>query len=109
MATTKTTTKEVKEVQEVKAADSSVLLAPRMTEKASNQSVANAYTFIIAKDATKHTVASAIKKEYKVTPVAINITNMPRKRTFIRGKFGTQAGIKKAVVFLKKGDTIALG
>ncbi len=99
----KTTTTEKKEEIVNK-----VILAPRVTEKASLQSSANAYTFIVAKDATKHTVLSEIKKEYKVTPRAINITNMPRKNTFIRGKWGTQAGIKKAIVFLKKGDTIAL-
>lgn len=99
----KTTTKETKEVVTNK-----VILAPRITEKASQQSSANAYTFVVAKNATKHSVAAEIKKEYKVTPVSINITNMPTKNTFIRGKWGTQAGIKKAIVFLKKGDTIAL-
>jgi large subunit ribosomal protein L23 len=87
---------------------SKIILAPRITEKASAQSTANAYTFVVAKNATKHSVASEIKKQYKVTPTAINITNMPTRNTFIRGKFGTQAGIKKAIVFLKKGDTIAL-
>ncbi len=99
----KTTTKETKEVVTNK-----VILAPRITEKASQQSSANAYTFVVAKNATKHSVAAEIKKEYKVTPVSINITNMPTKNTFIRGKWGTEAGIKKAIVFLKKGDTIAL-
>ncbi len=105
MATKKVTTekKDTKKDEVMK-----VILAPRMTEKASQQSNANAYTFIVRKDATKHTVLASIVKEYKVTPLAINITNMPRKNTFIRGKFGTQAGIKKAIVFLKKGDTIAL-
>ena len=105
MATKKTTT-EVS--NEVKVEANKAILSPRMTEKASQQSSANVYTFVVAKNATKHTVLAEIKKEYKVTPIAINITNMPRKNTFIRGKFGTQAGIKKAVVFLKKGDTIAL-
>lgn len=99
----KTITTETKEVVTNK-----VILAPRITEKASMQSTANAYTFVVAKNATKHTVAAEIKKEYKVTPLAINITNMPTRNTFIRGKLGTQAGIKKAIVFLKKGDTIAL-
>jgi large subunit ribosomal protein L23 len=102
MATKKTTT----EKKEVVAAK--VMIAPRITEKASMQSSANAYTFVVAKNATKHTVLAEFKKEYKVTPKAINITNMPRKNTFIRGKHGTQAGIKKAIVFLKKGDTITL-
>lgn len=99
----KTTTTEKKEVTTNK-----VVIGPRMTEKASAQSSANAYTFVVTKNATKGTVRDEIKKEYKVTPLAINITNMPRRNTFIRGKFGTQAGIKKAIVFLKKGDTIAL-
>jgi len=111
MATKKTTT-EKKDVAVVtktaEASASKVIIAPRMTEKASQQSSANAYTFIVTKNATKHAVLAEIKKEYKVTPKAINITNMPRKNTFIRGKFGTQAGIKKAIVFLKKGDSIAL-
>ncbi|MCF7844106.1 50S ribosomal protein L23 [Candidatus Gracilibacteria bacterium] len=105
MATKKTTT-EKKDVEVVETAK--VIMAPRVTEKASMQSSANAYTFVVRKDATKHTVLNAFKKEYKVTPKAINITNMPRKNTFIRGKFGTKAGIKKAIVFLKKGDTITL-
>ena len=99
----KTITTETKEVVTNK-----VILAPRITEKASMQSTANAYTFVVAKNATKHTVAAEIKKEYKVTPKAINITNMPRQNTFIRGKHGTKAGLKKAIVFLKKGDTITL-
>jgi large subunit ribosomal protein L23 len=90
------------------AAGSKIILAPHITEKASSQSMANAYTFVVAKNATKHSVAGEIKKQYKVTPLAINITNMPTRNTFIRGKFGYQAGIKKAIVFLKKGDTIAL-
>lgn len=94
--------------EDSKVAVSTIILAPRITEKASQQSMANAYTFIVAKNATKHTVLAEVKKEYKVTPLAINITNMPTKNTFIRGKHGTQAGIKKAIVFLKKGDTIAL-
>ena len=102
MATKKTTT------EDKKNEGKKIILSPRITEKASRQSEANAYTFVVAKNATKHSVLAEIKKEYKVTPRAINITNMPTKNTFIRGKIGTQAGIKKAIVFLKKGDTIAI-
>jgi|JI10StandDraft_1071094.scaffolds.fasta_scaffold423709_1 large subunit ribosomal protein L23 len=102
MATKKTTTEEKKGV-----VATGILIAPRMTEKASLQSSANAYTFIVAKDATKLTIRDAIKKEYKVTPKAINIVNLPARNVFTRGRFGVQSGMKKAVVFLKKGDTIA--
>ncbi|MBP9866951.1 MAG: 50S ribosomal protein L23 [Candidatus Pacebacteria bacterium] len=104
MATKKTT---IEKKDDVKAV-AKLITAPRITEKASMQSSANAYTFVVAKNATKHTILAEFKKEYKVTPKAINITNMPRRNTFIRGKHGTQAGIKKAIVFLKKGDTITL-
>lgn len=107
MATKKITT-EKKEEKGTTTEVAKLILAPRITEKASMQSSSNAYTFVVAKNATKLALLAEIKKEYKVTPKAINITNMPRKNTFIRGKHGTQEGIKKAIVFLKKGDTIAL-
>lgn len=104
MATKKITTEKKEEV----VIPSKIIMSPRITEKASLQSSSNAYTFVVAKNATKHTVIAEFKKEYKVTPKAVNITNMPRQNTFIRGKHGTKAGIKKAIVFLKKGDTITL-
>ncbi len=101
MATKKTTTKE-----EVTAKE--LILSPRVTEKASQQSTQNAYTFVVHPSATKLSLATEIKAKYKVTPVKINITKIARQYTFTRGKLGTTAAIKKAVVFLKKGDTIAL-
>lgn len=104
MATTKTTTKEKKE--DVKS--EALIISPRITEKASLQSNANAYTFVVKKNATKGTLLDEIKKTYKVTPLAINITNVKGKNVFSRGKFGKRADVKKAIVFLKKGDSIAL-
>jgi large subunit ribosomal protein L23 len=103
MATKKTTTKEVEQVITEK-----LIIAPRVTEKASLQSSANAYTFVVRNNATKLSLLAEIKKDYKVTPRAINITNLPDTKVFVRGRFGTKAGIKKAVVFLKKGDVINL-
>lgn len=100
MATKKTTTEETKV--------ESLIIAPRITEKASVISSVNAYTFVVSPKANKLSLAKEIKATYKVTPVKINITNIPRQYTFIRGKLGTTAGMKKAVVFLKKGDTINL-
>lgn len=104
MATKKTTVEDkVKANKEAK-----LIISPRVTEKASLQSEANAFTFVVRADATKMTLRDEIKKEYKVTPRAINITNIPRQWTFVRGKLGQKSGYKKAVVFLKKGDTIKL-
>lgn len=85
-----------------------LIISPRVTEKASMQSNQNAFTFVVRGEATKVTLRDEIKRDYKVTPRAINITNIPRQWTFVRGKLGHTAGYKKAVVFLKKGDTITL-
>lgn len=104
MATKKLTIEDKKKAN----VESKLIIAPRVTEKASMQSNQNAFTFVVRGDATKLSLRDEIKKEYKVTPRAINITNIPRQWTFIKGKLGHQQGYKKAIVFLKKGDTITL-
>jgi ribosomal protein L23 len=103
MATKKTTTEKVESKNDVK-----FIIAPRVTEKASMQSSHNAFTFVVKASSTKRILMDEIKKEYKVTPRAINITNLPKTKVFVRGKWGMKQGMKKAVVFLKKGDTIKL-
>jgi large subunit ribosomal protein L23 len=85
-----------------------MILSPRITEKASMQSVVNAYTFVVTPNATKLEIVNEIKREYKVTPKKVNITNLPVRNVVVRNKKGRVAGIKKAIVFLKKGDTIKL-
>lgn len=93
--------------EQVKVEKSSIL-SPRITEKASMQSNVNAYTFIVRDNATKLSIISEIKAKHKVTPIKVNIINLPAKRVFVRGKMGVKGGLKKAIVFLKKGDTIKL-
>lgn len=83
--------------------------SPRITEKATiTMGAANSYVFNVSADATKTSVARDIKAAYNVTPVKINIVNLPAKTTFRRGKKGKTAAVKKAYVFLKKGDSIAI-
>jgi ribosomal protein L23 len=83
------------------------ILRPRITEKAGimNESH-NVFTFEITKDSTKDTVFAEIKSLYKVTPTKIRIVNLPARAVVVRGKRGTQSAIKKAYVYLKKGDKI---
>jgi large subunit ribosomal protein L23 len=64
------------------------------------------YVFEVAGSANKNQVALAVKEAYKVTPVQVNMINLKPKTVFSRGKYGKRSGIKKAVVFLKKGDKI---
>jgi len=87
-------------------ADLTVLTKPRVTEKAGVLSESNVYTFEVSANANKFTIAKAIKELYKVTPRKVNIINLPRRSVFVRGKFGVQAGVKKAMVSLNKGDKI---
>jgi large subunit ribosomal protein L23 len=85
-----------------------VIKKPRVTEKSGIKSESqNVYTFEVMKDATKKTVSEAIRAIYKVTPMKVNIVNLPAKSVAKRGKRGTKQAIKKALVFLKKGDKIA--
>lgn len=86
----------------------SIIKRPRITEKSGIKSESdNVYTFEVLKGATKKDVAEAIKAIYKVTPVKVNIVNLPEKRVSSRGKMGRKQSVKKALVFLKKGDKIA--
>lgn len=86
-----------------------VIIRPRITEKASSMTEShNAFTFEVTKGATKPLIASAIKTMYKVEPVKVRIVNLPAKQVFVRGKRGTESAVKKAIVYLKKGETIQL-
>ena len=81
---------------------------PRITEKSGIKSESeNVYTFEVTSNATKPGIVKAIKEIYKVNPIKVNITILHAKNVFKRGKSGSKTGVKKAVVFLKKGDKIA--
>lgn len=102
-------TKAVKETKkEVKEKEDSLIISPRLTEKASNLSSGNVYTFNVKDSATKITLAKEIEKKYKVKPLKITIINHPREAVFARNSFGYKSGFKKALVTLKKGDKIDL-
>mgnify|MGYP000695600408 CR=1 FL=1 len=87
---------------------SSVIVRPRMTEKSVGMSEQNVYTFVVKSSATKFQVRDAVKALYNVTPVKINTVNKkPAKRMVgSRNRVKHVAGLKKAYVYLKKGDTI---
>ncbi len=84
-----------------------IILRPRITEKSGMATESlNVFTFEVAQNATKPTIAKAIKTLYKVTPLKIRTVNLPRKKVLSRGRIGMQGAVKKALVFLKKGDKI---
>jgi large subunit ribosomal protein L23 len=83
-----------------------VLKKPYITEKAAVLSENRVYTFEIRQDAGKGEVAAAIRAFYGVDPVRVNIIKLPAKQVMSRGRRGTKPAMKKAMVFLKKGDSI---
>ncbi len=86
---------------------SQIIIRPRVTEKSGLLSESqNIYTFEVAKNATKYSVGQAIKALYKFTPISVHIVNLPAKKILVRGKPGMKSGVKKALVYLKKGDKI---
>ena len=83
------------------------ILRPHITEKAGLAAQQNnVYTFQVAKDANKPTIARAVFSLYKVKPIKIAVINLPAKSVFVKGRWGTASGTRKAMVTLKKGDVI---
>jgi len=86
-----------------------IIIRPRITEKSGIMSEnSSIYTFEVRKNANKPMIAQAIKALYKVTPMKVRIVNLPAKRVLVRGKRGTSNGVKKAMIYLKKGEKINL-
>lgn len=88
----------------------SVIVKPRITEKAALLIDKNIYTFEIRKGATKYDVRDAIIALYKVTPISIRIVNKQPRHSMSRsrGRDMMEHGLRKAYVYLKKGDRIEL-
>ena len=87
----------------------SVLVRPHITEKATDLSEAGVYAFEISRRANKMDVRRAIEKYYKVKPVKIAVI-MGITKTMKNPRTGRmqvkKTAIKKALVYLKKGDKI---
>lgn len=84
----------------------SAIIRPRITEKSGLLSQSGIYTFEISRDANKASVAKAVKSLYKVSPVKVAVINLPSKRVFVKGRFGTVPSVRKAIVTVKKGEKI---
>ena len=87
-----------------------VLNHVRLTEKASLlSSELGQYTFEVTPKATKHQIAVAVEKAFKVNVVRVNTQTIAGKPKRTRaGRPTTTSTIKKAIVTLKAGDKIEL-
>jgi large subunit ribosomal protein L23 len=82
---------------------------PLVTEKSSAmQSRCNQFFFEVANCANKTEVKKAVETLFSVKVVKVNIVNMPSKQKRTFGRPGETRAWKKAVVTLRKGDSIEI-
>ena len=85
-----------------------VLVKPMVTEKATTLNSANQYVFMVETSANKISVAKAIEEVYGVKPSSVNVIKMKGKK-INRGRItGKRKDFKKAIVTLKKGESISI-
>ena len=84
------------------------IISPIITEKATSLSEQNKVTFKINKNASKKSIKKTIEKIFKVKVIKSNTINKNEKNKIVRGKLGKKRGFKKALVTLKKGQSIDL-
>jgi len=84
------------------------IVAPSITEKATALSEYNKIVFKVHKEATKNYIKKSIEKIFKVNVIKINTIKQKGKSKIIRGRKSNKTGYKKAIITLKKGQTIDL-
>ena len=84
------------------------ILAPLLTEKSTNLSGENKIVFKVRNSANKKNLKNNIEKIFKVNVIKINIINKKNRTKFTRGRTVKIKGYKKAIVTLKKGQSIDL-
>lgn len=91
-----------------------VVLKPRMSEKAYQQSLtSNVYVFVVPLTVNKMTIASAVEQQFGVTVIKVRTVVQSGKAVNSRHKRArpikvNRADIKKAYVTLKEGDNIPI-
>ena len=81
---------------------------PIITEKATILSEQNKTVFKVHKKANKKNIKKNIEKLFKVNVIKVNIVNLKAKIKFKQGRLSKKSGYKKAIVTLKKGQSIDL-
>ena len=84
------------------------ILSPVVTEKSTNLSEQNKIIFKVPSRSNKKNLKKNIEKIFKINVVKINIINKQSRKKITRGKKVKIAGYKKAIITLKKGQSIDL-
>ena len=84
------------------------IISPLLTEKSTNLSGLNKIVFKVHKNANKENIKSNIEKIFKVNVTKVNIINKQNRTKLTRGRKVKISGFKKAIITLKKGQSIDL-
>ena len=84
------------------------IINPIITEKSTILSEQNKTVFKVHSKSNKKTIKKNIEKLFKVSVIKINIINRKRKLKMKQGKKSFKSGYKKAIITLKKGQSIDL-
>ena len=84
------------------------IISPNVTEKSTSLSEFNKVVFKVQKGASKNSIKKSIEKIFKVNVVKINTINLKGRTKMVRNKKIFKSGYKKAIITLKKGQSIDL-
>jgi large subunit ribosomal protein L23 len=83
-----------------------IILEPVVTEKSTNLSSLNKAIFKVAPFTTKARIKKSVEKLFKVNVIKVNTINLHPRFKMVRGRIAKTSGYKKAIVTLKKGQSI---
>ncbi|OGZ42015.1 MAG: 50S ribosomal protein L23 [Candidatus Ryanbacteria bacterium RIFCSPHIGHO2_02_FULL_45_43] len=85
-----------------------VLTIPHITEKSRLMGENGAYAFEVSRGATKNMVKRSVEDLYHVHVEHVRIINIPKKPRRRGLTSGSKGGYKKAIVSLRKSETIEM-
>ena len=84
-----------------------ILIRPVISEKSTQQTERNNYTFAVARDANKFQIKAAVEAEFKVNVLDVRVlTVKPKQKRRGRRQSGMTASWRKAVVTIAQGQKI---
>lgn len=85
-----------------------ILRSPQITEKAVDLQDKNQYVFKVSRETAKTEIKKVVENIYNVVVEKVAIVNIPAKKKRLGRTSGWQKGYKKAIVSIKKGQTIEI-
>jgi large subunit ribosomal protein L23 len=83
-----------------------IIIAPVITEKATNASERNQVMFRVVRTATKPAIKEAVEKLFDVKVKHVNTLIRKGKTRMFRGRRGELSDVKNAIVTLEEGHRI---